>query len=117
MFEKPYNYPQSYYNSYNYPYYSKPNHPTLKSNYTTDAQTPFELYSKPKQPAGWRPNYYAGNMYYPKPKNSNLTYYFQNTEGELDINKMLSTVGQAASVVQQLTPLVKQFGFFMKQPK
>lgn len=39
---------------------------------------------------------------------------FQNESGQIDVNKMLSTVGQLANTVQQVTPVVKQLGDFIK---
>ncbi|GEN32311.1 hypothetical protein HNQ35_002657 [Cerasibacillus quisquiliarum] len=40
--------------------------------------------------------------------------YFYDANGQLDIDKMLSTVGQVANIYHQVSPIVKQFGAFMK---
>src|SRR5690625_5276986 len=40
---------------------------------------------------------------------------FQDADGHIDFNKMLSTVGQLANTVQQVTPVIKQLGSFMNQ--
>ncbi|MYL46288.1 hypothetical protein GLV94_11605 [Virgibacillus halodenitrificans] len=43
-----------------------------------------------------------------------LLNYFQDNEGQMDLDKMLSTVGQLANTYHQVSPIVKQFGSFIK---
>ncbi|SEQ77454.1 YppG-like protein [Virgibacillus subterraneus] len=118
MFERPYNYMPSYHGN---PYIfhqntQQQNHASqMYQNYNKNFQTPFEIYSKPKQPMGWPP--YAqsiGGSFNAPPKN-NLLYYFQDNNGEMDLDKMLSTAGQIANTFQQVSPVVKQVGSMMKQ--
>ncbi|WP_161493911.1 YppG family protein [Virgibacillus necropolis] len=82
--------------------------------------TPYQVYAKPKQPTNWhtfsQPNQ---NQYatFNQPPPSNVLNYFQNKKGEVDFDKMLSTVGQVANTFQQITPMVKQVGSIMKSFK
>lgn len=39
---------------------------------------------------------------------------FQNGNGQIDVDKMLTTVGQLANTYHQVAPIIKQFGSFMK---
>lgn len=39
---------------------------------------------------------------------------FQNTNGQIDVDKMLTTVGQLANTYHQVAPIIKQFSSFMK---
>ncbi|TQS76425.1 hypothetical protein DX933_00850 [Ornithinibacillus gellani] len=48
------------------------------------------------------------------PPSSNAPSPFQNTNGQIDFDKMLSTVGQIANTYHQVAPIVKQFGALMK---
>lgn len=45
-----------------------------------------------------------------QPISANIMQQFQDDEGQIDINKMLSTVGQLANTVQQVSPVIKQVG-------
>lgn len=49
----------------------------------------------------------------PKQMNSLLTQ-FQNSEGQIDVDKMLNTVGQLANTYHQVAPIIKQFGSLIK---
>ncbi|WP_062515719.1 YppG family protein [Halobacillus sp. KGW1] len=40
--------------------------------------------------------------------------YFQNEEGQLDFDKMMSTTGQVVKTMQQVSPIVKGLGSFVK---
>ncbi|GAB3045396.1 YppG family protein [Virgibacillus ainsalahensis] len=81
-------------------------------------QTPYEHFAKPKQPEFWPqymqsyPSYYQSSPV--KPGNNNLFAYFQNNEGQVDVDKMISTVGQLANTYHQVSPIVKQFGSLIK---
>src|SRR5690625_4705272 len=48
-----------------------------------------------------------------QPFTANIMQQFQDADGQVDINKMLSTVGQLANTVQQVSPMIKQFGTFV----
>ncbi len=119
MIERPYNYPPPYHGSpYNF-YQNSPqpqqNYAQMYDNYNANFQTPFEMYAKPKQPMNWHPyGQSMGGSFNTPPKN-NLLYYFQDNNGEMDLDKMLSTAGQIANTFQQVSPVVKQVGSIMKQ--
>lgn len=49
------------------------------------------------------------------PLTASMLQQFQDADGHIDFNKMLSTVGQLANTVQQVTPVIKQLGSFMNQ--
>lgn len=82
-------------------------------------QTPFEYFAKPAQPEDW-----SYNMQQPNPSNyssqqmnappNNVMGYFQNENGQMDFDKMLSTVGQIANTYHQVSPIVKQVGALIK---
>ncbi|WP_077324377.1 YppG family protein [Virgibacillus siamensis] len=81
-------------------------------------QTPFEYFSKPSQPINWHPGYKHGSHNFNTGIEGNdLFHYFQEKKGEVDLDKMLSTIGQVANTVQQVSPVVKQLGALMKQIK
>ncbi len=81
--------------------------------------SPYEQFAKPKQPQDW----YAANQnqeiqgdYYqagggPSP---GVPSQFQNQNGQFNLDKMLTTVSQVASTYHQVSPIIKQFGAFMK---
>lgn len=127
MYRRPYPYDSSYY------FYPPPQEqyyepvPYQNSNqatppfYSAPYQTPFEHFSKPNQHTNWQGmvNYQVdNNEFYPqtnKPQTpGSILTQFQNEDGQVDINKMLSTVGQLVHTVQQVSPMIKQFGSIMK---
>lgn len=79
-------------------------------------QTPYTQFAKPKQPVDWFqsiPEYAE----LPPPTNAKpkgFLSFFQDDKGNLDLDKMLTTVGKAADTFQQLSPLVQQMGSIMK---
>ncbi|TFJ92071.1 YppG family protein [Lentibacillus salicampi] len=72
--------------------------------------TAFDVYSKPKQPINWKTDPYTDTTFSQPPKPSNLLYYFQDPNGEFDLDKMLTAAGQVADTVQQISPVVKEVG-------
>ncbi|WP_407271768.1 YppG family protein [Radiobacillus sp. PE A8.2] len=78
--------------------------------------TPYDHFAKPQQPAQWN-NYFQPNGQQSmgwNQKPNGIMNYFQDKEGQLDVDKMLGTVGQMANTVQQVSPLLKGLGSFMK---
>ncbi|MYL36128.1 hypothetical protein GLW05_21455 [Pontibacillus yanchengensis] len=80
-------------------------------------QTPYEQFAKPPQPNQWNP-YYSLQQQYPQQNQQatpkGIMNYFQDKNGQLDLDKMLSTMGQVANTANQFSPLVKGLGSFMK---
>ncbi len=104
------------------PYYSgetthRPPHPEgLQYEYY---QTPFEQYAKPEQPMNWyMPQNQFDNQFYQEPpqqnQQSSFVNPFQAENGQLDFNKIMSTVSQLANTVQQVSPVIKQVGAMIK---
>ncbi|SDK30851.1 YppG family protein [Sediminibacillus albus] len=77
------------------------------------AGTPYEQLMKPPHPAPWAPHYPHGGPGGLQPVNG-FIHYFQDKNGQVDIDKMLTTVGQMANTVQQVAPLFKGVGSFIK---
>ncbi|MFG6116518.1 YppG family protein [Halobacillus sp. MO56] len=112
MGENPYSYqqqPMMGENSYSYP--QSWNMPQAPGN-------PFEYYTKPMFPQqqnhmqsgyGSQPFFYNNGV---NPKN--MIGYFQDQNGQIDMDKMMKTVGQVAQTANQLSPLMKGIGGFIK---
>lgn len=120
MFERPYYPPYQTYDVYaNYDYGGPYPQEWLDVQPTMPAYsyTPFDYYAKPAQPTNWPGIPNPGNNAAPPPKsngsNGFLTY-FQDKDGQVDLDKMLSTAGKFANTFQQIAPLVKQFSSFLK---
>ncbi|QDP39141.1 YppG family protein [Radiobacillus deserti] len=80
--------------------------------------TPYQFYQKPPQPNNWG-NYFQQQPQqgqYGKPPNP-IMQYFQDENGQLDVDKMFSTFGQISSTVKQVSPIVKEFGSMFKGMK
>ncbi|GIO27129.1 YppG family protein [Ornithinibacillus bavariensis] len=108
------NYQQSYQDL------QQPFHPAQQMHFQSMLQqpkTPFEQFSKPKQPQDWYANNQAlqGNLQqaqgFPQPIKKSQ---FHDQNGQLNLDKVLSTVSQLANTYHQVSPIVKQFGDFMK---
>ncbi|WP_430788666.1 YppG family protein [Virgibacillus flavescens] len=111
-------------NNYPGPFNHRPPYPPSHQQWHQSAippfnPTPYQMYAKPKQPAYWNSFSQPNQMNYPAkpPGQSGLLNYFQNKNGEVDFDKMMSTVGQVANTFQQISPMVKQFGSIMKSIK
>lgn len=67
-------------------------------------------------PALMQPPLFPAQAYSHKPIQppmNSLVSYFHDKDGNLDLNKMLSTVGQVSNTIKQVSPLFKQFGTFL----
>lgn len=114
--------------------HSMPNQ-TYQSDYYQNEQvhqqTPFEYYAKPTQPENWpfgtpsqqQQSYYQSQQqdpyfYQQQPQQPSTTAgilaQFQTAEGQMDVQKMLSTVGQLANTVQQVSPVIKEIGAMIR---
>lgn len=110
----PYGYQQHDY-APNPMYESGPAHPynmpeVMEGN---PAPSPFEVFRKPAQPDDLLA-YFSG-MDYPQPANSSsLAAYFQDENGELDLDKVFATTGRVSNMIKQVSPLVFRLGSFLK---
>lgn len=78
-------------------------------------QTPYEQFEKPPLPAYWENEMQHQPEPHPQGKPvPNFMSNFQNENGQLDVDKMLNTVGQMANTYHQVYPIFKQFGSFIK---
>lgn len=120
MYNRQYYYPPDdmYYTS-DHPYMQQPPNPYPPVNGNLPNQTPYEHFAKPAQPEDWfynmmqpnQSNYSAQQM---DAQPNNVMGYFQNENGQMDFDKMLSTVGQIANTYHQVSPIVKQVGALIK---
>src|SRR5690625_1048134 len=137
MYKRPYPYPSFYHQQpvhQEHPYYEQPipQQPYYSQQayypypsphgFVPHEKTPFEQFAKPKQPMNWYPH--QQQQYYPPPNKpnhtqqvNNLKAYFQDSNGQVDFDKMFSTVGQLANTVQQVSPVIKQVGSLIKSFK
>lgn len=70
---------------------------------------PYVQFAKPPQPNQWNPYYSLQQQFpqYGQNPQKGLAQYFQDKNGQLDLDKMLSTMGQVANTANQFSPLVK----------
>ncbi|WP_249872711.1 YppG family protein [Oceanobacillus saliphilus] len=141
---RPYNQPHNYHPPVNFNHNSYSYHtsqPSQNWNIPNVQQTPYDVFAKPELPAQWlseppmngsqtAQNYggpggaagihtggpLGGQSGGPVggPNAGGATSYFYNGNGQIDFDKVLSTVGQLASTYHQVTPIVKQFGSLIK---
>jgi YppG-like protein len=130
MYHRPYDQYNNYYhpsfnNGINEQSYQPPQQPSYSIPPTNAAyqpnqfQTPYEFFSKPQQPVNWpeymQPNYPVNTQQTSNVETgSNINGFSQKGETQLDLDKVLSTVGQIANTYHQVSPIVKQFGSVMK---
>jgi len=75
--------------------------------------TPFDYFRKPPQP-----DHLVGNLLQntpPQAKSSNVMAYFQDENGEFDLNKMFATTNQVSSMFKRAAPIVTRIAFAVKQ--
>ncbi|WP_159462235.1 YppG family protein [Halobacillus sp. Marseille-P3879] len=58
------------------------------------------------------PGYYNNGPFGMQKKK--MMTYFQDENGQLDIDKMMNTTGQVVQTIQQVSPMVKGIGTFVK---
>ncbi|RDW15078.1 YppG family protein [Oceanobacillus chungangensis] len=108
-------YPQN--NFHNNIYSQQPFQQNYPINSPIQQQTPYDYFQKPQQPLNWA-NQAATNPNFMQSPNggptSNIKSFFQDGNGQVDFDKMLSTVGQLASTYHQVSPIIQQFGSIIK---
>ncbi|MBM7554382.1 YppG family protein [Thalassobacillus pellis] len=76
---------------------------------------PFEIYAKPAFPPIENAYNETGNQFYDQnSRPPGMMGYFQDQNGQLDMEKMMKTMGQLAQTANQFSPLVKGIGGFIK---
>jgi hypothetical protein len=108
-------YPQT--NFHNNIYSQQPFQQNYPINSPKIQQTPYDYFQKPQQPLNWA-NQAATNPNFAQSPNggpaSNFKSYFQDEKGQVNLDKMLSTVGQIANTYHQVSPIIQQFGSIIK---
>ncbi|MRH43639.1 hypothetical protein GH741_13255 [Aquibacillus halophilus] len=129
-FRAPY-FPQQNYNyMQSFPYPEQPpqnqNIGMIQGNDAPISVSPYHYFAKPLQPIEqpvqqaqhWNTNYQpvpnAPKQPLNQPPTKGLISYFQDSNGQVDIDKMLNTVGQMANTYHQVSPIVKGIGSFVK---
>jgi exonuclease VII large subunit len=114
-------YPYTRQNFYQPPQYQSMNqspHPLANvqhyQNMYQQSLTPFEQFAKPKQPENWYANYQQQGNDPQSQLQNGMMPPFQGQSGQFNLDKMLSTVNQMANTYHQVSPILKQFGAFMK---
>ncbi|CQR48277.1 hypothetical protein BN1058_02642 [Paraliobacillus sp. PM-2] len=98
-------------NSYS-PFHSqKPNNLTSQQ---APFPTPYQYFSKPPHPMEWYPEQSQTSFSTYGQQAKGFMQYFQDKDGQMDLDKMLNTVGQVANTYQQITPMIKGLGSFIK---
>ncbi|ALX49154.1 YppG family protein [Lentibacillus amyloliquefaciens] len=98
----------------NYSTHSPAGSQPINTSYHAHYPTAFEVFAKPKQPM-YGPYTYGYEAFSQPSSNKQLKSYFQDHNGQLDLEKMLSTAGQVANTVKQISPVVKDVSQLMKQ--
>lgn len=90
-------------------------YPSYNSSYEpTTPLTPYEYFAKPAQPMNWLESSAetsSNNQSFASP---GVLGAFTDSNGQLDFDKMLSSIGQVASTYHQVSPIVKQLSSFVK---
>lgn len=109
-------------------------YPNQNWNVSESYQTPYEQFAKPEIPVQWlygaqvnaepsamnnvnngaAEGFSGGNAENAGSPAGSPTSYFYNGNGQIDFDKVLSTVGQLASTYHQVSPIVKQFSSLIK---
>lgn len=97
----------------NYPYHHNQFPPYVQMN-----QQPYPptYPNMPFHQGTWQPPYQGmqGMGSQQKSPAKGVMGYFQNDEGQFDVDKVLNTAGQVANTYQQFSPIVKGIGSFFK---
>ncbi|WLV25142.1 YppG family protein [Aciduricibacillus chroicocephali] len=74
-------------------------------------QTPYDYFRKPAQPENLLGRAPVQN---PNQQTSGLMSYFQNEDGEFDMDKFFATTGQVTNLFQRVAPLVMRLTSVLK---
>ncbi|SDM87185.1 YppG family protein [Sediminibacillus halophilus] len=106
------------YGAYQQPGQPSQLHPFMKPTQNAGippAGPPYNQFMKPPHPSPWpQQNPSSPGGPFGQAPGGGFIHYFQDKNGQMDIDKMLNTVGQMATTFQQVAPLFKGFGSFIK---
>lgn len=122
---EPYHHPRQtgdYYNDNYAPHHTHVNQQVYPNQQQFQQGTPFDYFSKPEQPNQWPITHEQDHPYfYPPPQSfSNQSQspgfltQFQDENGQMNFEKVLSTVNQLANTFQQVTPVIQQVSAMIK---
>ncbi|WP_053217420.1 YppG family protein [Virgibacillus senegalensis] len=101
--------------------YQPPFHPSQMQQFVTPNANvpttgpPYNQFVKPPVPPPWPQQYPSSSGGgFGQVQGGGFINYFQDKNGQMDIDKMLNTVGQMANTFQQMAPLFKGFSSFIK---
>ncbi|WP_067837579.1 YppG family protein [Amphibacillus sediminis] len=78
---------------------------------------PFMQYGSPYHPSHWQPPQQPQAVTGQMPQTKGLMSYFQDKDGQFDLDKVFNTAGQVANTYQQFTPIIKGISSFIKGAK
>lgn len=102
--------------NYQMPNYHQPNQYPPQYSQMTQPYFPPAHPNMPFHQGNWQPPFQGmqGMGVGQKPTAKGVMGYFQNEQGQFDLDKVLNTAGQVANTYQQISPLVKGIGSFLK---
>ncbi|SEN82651.1 YppG-like protein [Amphibacillus marinus] len=101
------------------PYYPYPQ-PMQNQGYPPQQHfNPQSYQAQPGMPfqQSWYPPPSQGMGMESAPTSKGVMGYFQNNDGQFDLDKVFNTAGQVANTYQQFTPIVKGISSFIKGVK
>ncbi|CDQ40921.1 MULTISPECIES: YppG family protein [Virgibacillus] len=117
--QRNYPYPQQYNYNLNTDPGNQNYHGSNPYNFQAVQQTPYDYFAKPQQPMSW-PGTKSQLNQQTDYQDMNVPEFATQDQAppgpgqQLDLDKMLSTVGQLANTYHQVSPIVKQFGSLIK---
>lgn len=94
-----------------YEYYAKPNQAPSWPDITQDPQQSQQVQQAQYQIPPYQQMQTSQSQ---EVQNLNFMNQFKNEDGQMDMDKVLSTVGQLANTVQQVSPVIKQVSSIIK---
>ncbi|GGA84298.1 YppG family protein [Ornithinibacillus halotolerans] len=107
------NYPPNYFPPNQQPFHP-PQYQQYYQNLYEAPQSPFEQFAKPKQPQDWYAKYQEVDSNNQQAQQQGMMPQPNVQNGQINLDKVLTTVSQMASTYHQVSPIIKQFGDFMK---
>lgn len=112
-------YPQHPFHPGSFPFNQQPNYPSgFFANVAPPSakHPPYPQQSQQQNtPTEWNQQQSNGNQLTQQQKG--FISYFQDKDGQMDLDKMLNTASQVANTYQQFTPIVKGINSFFKGVK
>lgn len=102
------------YNSYPHVNNQQPYQSSYSPHFSSPQLTPYELYAKPAQPMNWMQTETEQPVYNQSSAQQGIAGVFTDQNGQVDIEKALSSIGQIASTYHQVSPIVQQLGSLLK---